>query len=252
VRSSTTKNEKNKNKNNNGDDDDDDDDDDDPIIRLVAHDAIRETVNFNCDRRRTISEIIQQLEEEQLDDDDDDHDHHDDAHDETTATRKAKIDFQHIEHDHDETWRYYQHEYGFGCDETYTGHRESGEIHVVAERGRAFFRWLSQQPQRHVVVCTHSAFLRCLKNYGHRRKSDVDEEKNDTNDGKNTDVTGVPHLPPQHRSIHPDSVVPVLQYHGGDGDGDGDDDDNNDNAFAQEMQRDYENCEIRSMVIAFE
>ena len=161
-------------------------------IPMVAHESVRETVNYNCDRRRVMEEITKE---------------------------HPAIDYKHMEHEHDDIWRSYEER--FGCDETFTRHRESGEIHVVAERGRAFFQWLQDQPERHVVVCTHSAFLRCLKNFG-----------NNPNEG----VLGVPLLPEQHADP-PSQIIPVLQY--------------DCDAFAQEMRRDYENCELRSLVVAF-
>ena len=161
-------------------------------IPMVAHEMVRETVNYNCDRRRTIQQITKE---------------------------HAHIDYSHVNDNHDVIWDHYEKR--FGCDETYTGHRESGEIHTVAERGRSFFEWLAKQPYKHVVVCTHSAFLRCIKNYG-----------NNPEEGP----LGVPLLPPQHGQP-PEQIVPVLNYKC--------------DVLAQQMRQNYENCELRSFLVAY-
>jgi broad specificity phosphatase PhoE len=160
-------------------------------VPVVAHEGIRETVNYNCDRRRPISDIAAEF----------------------------PIDFSSIEHSHDHIWELYERR--LGDQETYPYHRESAEIHMVAERGRTFFEWLGHQPQDHVVVCSHAAVSRCLWNFG---------------------LPGhVPYLPEQllderqHRSIE----APIVQYVG------------NDEKFEKSMRSDYDNCEIRSMVLAF-
>lgn len=173
-------------------------------LPMVAHEMVRETVNYNCDRRRN----IQALQDE--------HTH---------------VDFTHMTDERDAIWQNYEDR--FGCDETFTKHRESGEIHVVADRGRAFFQWLHETypHHSHVVVCTHSAFLRCIKNFG-----------NNPDKGP----LGVPLLPEQHDEL-PDRIIPVLQYSLNDGKNGKTDD----NKFAQEMKSDYANCELRSMVIGF-
>lgn len=164
-------------------------------IRIVAHEAIRETVNYNCDRRRLLTDI---------------------------ASEHGHLDYSHVPTNHDAIWKSYQER--FGCDETYPHHRESGDIHVVAERGREFFQWLEQRPERHVVVCTHSAFMRCLWNYGH--------------------PGGVPRLPPQHDGTDcscTQDALPVVRYNCR----------KDVDTFAKSMREDYENCELRSVVVAF-
>jgi broad specificity phosphatase PhoE len=165
-----------------------------PPLKMIAHDAIRETVNYSCDRRRTLTEIQQ--------------DH-------------PSVDYTHCASDHDDIWTKYVEQ--LGCEKTYPHHRESGELHVVAERGRDFFAWLERRPERHVVVCSHSAFMRCLWNFGN-------------NEG------GVPMAPPQNVSPAPAQAlhVPVVRYKSA-----------NDTAFATCMRKDYKNCELRSMVVAF-
>jgi broad specificity phosphatase PhoE len=163
-------------------------------LPILAHESIRETVNYNCDQRRTISEISKDFEQN-------------------------SVDFNHIEHDHDPIWEHYQQR--LGDDSQYTLHRESAELHKVAHRGRDFFMWLAQRPETHVTICSHAAFSRCLWNWG------VDEK-------------GVPLMPPQHLDDrHEDdkaNPVPIVNYHAG---------------ADYIMRKDFDNCELRSVVVAF-
>lgn len=156
---------------------------------IVALESVRETVNYNCDRRRSISELSMEF---------------------------PMVDFGHIESDPDPIWDHYERQLGDDCD--YTLHRESAELHVVADRGRDFFQWLARQPQSHVLVCTHSAFLRCIKNYGY----------------------GVPHKPEQlldDRTVPDKEDRPVLHY--------------SNEAHGSSMKAEYANCELRSMTASF-
>ena len=158
---------------------------------VIAHESIRETVNYNCDRRRSVTELSREF---------------------------GTIDFSGIETDHDGVWDAYVER--LGGDETWTRHRESAELHVVAERGSQFFQWLQSRPERHVTVCTHSAFLRCILHYGLG--------------------TGVPWQPEQLLDDRNDNKsVPVVRYCGGD------------EAANSWLRSDYANCEIRSMIVHF-
>jgi broad specificity phosphatase PhoE len=163
-------------------------------VPIVAHEGIRETVNFNCDRRRPISEIAAEF----------------------------PIDFSHLEHSHDHIWELYARR--LGDQESYPYHRESAEIYKVAERGRTFFEWLGRQPHDHIIVCSHAAVSRCIWNFG---------------------LPGhVPYLPEQlfdERQHGPSGIVetPLVEYAG------------NDETFEKSMRSDYDNCEIRSMILAF-
>jgi broad specificity phosphatase PhoE len=105
---------------------------------IVAHDSIRETVNFNCDRRRSISEVRAEF---------------------------PLVDFAHVATNHDALWQASVDR--LGDDVTWTQHRESSQLYRVADRGRSFFAWLATRPEQHVVVCSHCAFLRCILHYGH-------------------------------------------------------------------------------------
>jgi broad specificity phosphatase PhoE len=158
---------------------------------IVALESVRETVNFNCDRRRSISELSKEF---------------------------PTVDFSQIESDHDPIWARYEARLGDHAE--YPDHRESAELYVVAERGRQFLTWLRRQPQSHVIVCTHSAFLRCLKNYGY----------------------GVPFKPEQTLVNREDPSAEhggaVLHYHGSPD-------------FGSTMKKNYANCELRSMTVTF-
>lgn len=106
------------------------------LEKFMAHECIRETVNYACDRRRHISEIQQ--------------DH-------------PQVDFSHIDNHEDEIWKYYDALLG----KEYDGTRESAHLYKVAERGRRFFaEWLRELEEEEIVVCSHEAFLRCILNWG--------------------------------------------------------------------------------------
>ena len=118
-------------------------------IPFVAHEGIRETVNYACDRRRSISSLEQY--------------YHD------------RVCFDAIEHDHDEIWDSYVRRLGRSTsddndndndDEFWDRHRESAELHVVADRARNFLSWVRDRDEREIIVCTHSAFLRCILSWG--------------------------------------------------------------------------------------
>lgn len=165
----------------------------DPEVKVpvVAHESIRETVNYNCDRRRHIDEIVRDF---------------------------PRVDLSQIQPQHDALWEQYLER--LGCAESYPHHRESAEIHKVADRGRAFLRWLSQRPEDHIVVCSHAAFSRCLWNFGQ--------------------VGHVPLLPSQDLDVRPPGAKnpPIVQYCGP-------------MDFEESIRADYDNCELRSMLFAF-
>lgn len=136
---------------------------------FVACEELRETVNYKCDQRRTLSEISHEY---------------------------PLIDFSHCAaKEEDALWFAYrqreqQQPHGVRC-------MESAELYRVAERGRTAFQWMittttttsppaqshphatteSATPNTHnnhhhridahkVIVCTHSAYLRCILNWG--------------------------------------------------------------------------------------
>lgn len=169
---------------------------------FVAHENIRETVNYACDRRRPISHIAEEF---------------------------PVVDFSHVPHDHDPIWDSYEQDPRLIGDNTqiHGSRRESAELYKVAERGRLFFEWLFQFPQvnqdqsKEVVVCSHSAFFRCIFGWGQSNG-------------------GVLHSPPQTLDDRPvgSPDVPVFSYNGlGD-------------SFEMQMRQDFQNCEMRSCLIA--
>ncbi len=163
-------------------------------LSIVAHESIRETVNYNCDRRRTISEIDREF----------------------NGKGKNIVDFSFIETDHDDLWEAYEKR--LGSADAYTSHRESAELYRVAERGRQFFHWLSQRPESVVILCSHAAFLRCIWNYGQNG--------------------GVPRLMPQVLDDRLEkSAYPLFRFEHP--------------AVEDFMRRDFENCELRPVVLSF-
>jgi broad specificity phosphatase PhoE len=179
-----------------------------PRIPFVALESIRETVNYACDRRRPISELLS-LESSSS----------------TCLEMDAnRVNFEEIQHDHDHLWDSYEQRLGSSSS---SQARESAELHRVADRARDFFTWIRDRSEQEMIVCTHSAFLRVLHSWGQ--------------------PGGVPWIMPQlldHRHPKPDQEIPVVQYCGGD--------DDDDAALLETyLRRDYDNCELRSFVVAF-
>jgi len=163
-----------------------------PDTRVVAHEGVRETVNYNCDRRRPISQLKSEFQQ---------------------------VDFSHVTQDHDGVWSHY--ESWLGPDTDYTTHRESAQIYKVAERGRSFlWDYLVQCSEEHVAICSHRAFSRAFFNFGH---------------GEATNCTTLPQsLDDRDNPVN----IPVVQYMG-------------DKKFEESLRADYDNCELRSMILAF-
>jgi broad specificity phosphatase PhoE len=159
-------------------------------IPFLAHESIRETVNYACDRRRTIREL--------------------------QAEFPNRIDFSLCPEDKDAIWEAYDQRLGTD----HTKHRESAELHVVADRARDFFQWVSSRSEQEIVVCTHSAFLRAFLNWG--QEGGVPQQMEQCLDERELKVE-----------------LPVVQYGGGNAEWE---------AF---MRSDYENCELRSCIVAF-
>ena len=168
----------------------------DPVLRqntnlpVLANELIRETVNYNCDRRRDISEISNEF---------------------------GRVDCSLIDHNVDPIWARYEERLGSATE--CTRHRESSQLYKVAERARRFFEWLETRPEEKVIICSHRAYLRCLWNFGRPE--------------------GVPYQPEQYLDDRDEPKdVPVVRYRG-------------DETFQAAMMRDYDNCELRSMIVAF-
>lgn len=164
----------------------------DPSIKFIAQESIRETVNYVCDRRRQTSTIKEEF---------------------------PRIDFSQVISEDDSLWNAYLDR--LGPPPSWDSHRESAELWKVADRGREFLKWLKEQPEKEAIVCTHSAFLRCILGWGQ--------------DG------GVESLMTQSldERSNPQEDVPLLHYCG-------------DIAFEEYMRADYKNCEMRSFVLVFD
>lgn len=191
--------------------------------KVVLHEALRETVNYTCDRRYSVKEtkkILKDNPKELLG--------IDAAHDiqfDSSSSENCRLllDFRNVP-DSDEIWNKYEERLGPDHD----AHRESGELYKVAERGREFFTWLHSRPESTVVICTHSAVMRCWWNYG--------IEQNDAS-------LGVPNMPPQcldersEEDRQPGAANPVVSY--------------SDAETEQCLRPGFDNCELRSVRIEF-
>lgn len=158
--------------------------------RVVAVESLRETVNYISDKRRNTTEI---------------------------ASEFPQVDTSHLETETDEMWSYY--EKLLGSHDAHITHRESAEVYKVAQRGRNFFRWLGERNEENIVVCTHSAFLRAILNFG------MDETFTQAKQG----LDKRPHDTPN---------IPVVRFMGN-------------QSFDDDMRQHYKNCELRSMMVAF-
>ena len=107
---------------------------------VVACESLRETVNFLCDGRRSIPVIRSELPD---------------------------IDFSHVEHDHDQIWAHYENIHGPQSE--YAGLRETANLDALRARAAEAMTWISQRPEREIVVVSHCAFLRHLFAFGHER-----------------------------------------------------------------------------------
>ena len=95
-------------------------------VPFVALETIRETVNYACDRRRSISEIAQEF---------------------------PRVDFSlHCTTDKDFIWDGYRSRLPNDWDQ----HMESAELNKIASRTREAFTVLQERPEHHLVVCSHS------------------------------------------------------------------------------------------------
>lgn len=94
-------------------------------VPFVAHESIRETVNYACDRRRPISEIAKDF---------------------------PRVDFSLCDKDNDFIWDSYRNRIPDG----WSKQMESGELNAVADRAVQAFKLLQERPEHHLIVCSHS------------------------------------------------------------------------------------------------
>ena len=247
--------------------------------RIIAHEGIRETVNYECDVRRSIIELQTEfpmidfsyalpdvIVEEilHIDENDDDDNDNDARKKKSTTTSKSTTKTTTY---HDPIWHGYRQRLGHDHD----AHCESAELHVVAKRGREFFEWLVRQQQEReqqdrdnrdndhddthddddndehdhdnvVIICTHSAFLRCILNW--------------------SQVGGVPKQMPQvldtrsdeEKSPHCPNMRPLFEYcyyHNPKKNKDENEGSHKEKhvEFETIMRSDYDNCELRSFCL---
>lgn len=123
-------------------------------VPFFGLEALRETVNYQCDRRRRISEVADEF---------------------------PQVGFSFCRNDEDEIWMSYRKREKEQTKRTVSNNKddlvdmipptqknylESAELHAVADRGRQALEFLQSLPQSKIVVCTHSAYLRCILNWG--------------------------------------------------------------------------------------
>lgn len=158
-------------------------------LSFIAHESLRETVNFVCDQRRPIQEIADEF---------------------------PRVDFSMCQQDHDFIWEKYQKR----LSDNWETHMESSELYVVANRAHEIFSLLEKRSESQIVICTHSAFLRCILNWGQkgvsycREPQVLDERENKVN-------------------------YKLFEYNG-------------DSSFENYMRKDFENCELRSFCMLIE
>lgn len=111
---------------------------------IVALESWRETVNFHCDGRRSLSTIR--------------------AHENLLP---APVDFSQCPHDHDEIWAAYEQRHG--SQEQYDGLRETADLAALAARARAAMSWLGARPETEIAIVSHAAFLRHFFAFGNEK-----------------------------------------------------------------------------------
>lgn len=121
--------------------------------RFVAHESVRETVNFACDARRGADALANEFGASGVD------------FSLLTDAPNADSSETRSSYPADPLWRKYESVVGNA--RAWDDHRESCDLVSVADRARAFFAWLKIQNEREVAVSSHSAFLRCLFSWGH-------------------------------------------------------------------------------------
>ena len=206
-------------------------------VPFVGLESLRETVNYNADRRRRISEISNEF---------------------------LQVDFSFCQNDEDEIWMSYRRReqqqselessssYSSPIDKdkdkssetdtiiTPRNHLESAELHTVAKRGRQSLEFIESLSQSKLIICTHSAYLRCILNWGQ--------------------TGGVPKMFDQWLDDQEEHYMRQEKlfdycYHDSHDCDDSNDSDGSDNAklgqvsFEEYMRKDYDNAELRSFCL---
>jgi broad specificity phosphatase PhoE len=206
-------------------------------IPFVAKEFWRETVNYNCDRRRAISEIQAEFPMVQFDD----------YHPHNNNNNNNDDD-----DDEDSLWRDYRTRVGPHWDT----HMESAELYKVAERARTALQDLQDRPEERILVCTHSAFLRCLLNWG--QEGGVPQMMPQILDDRPLPGRRTPPVLPQNddddvdvdesasfTTHHKHEDIKLMEY----AKEQVIDNEGKPCSFETFMRRDFENCEVRSFCL---
>ena len=134
---------------------------------------------------------------------------------------------------------------------------ESAELYKVAERARTALQELQDRPEERILVCTHSAFLRCLLNWG--QEGGVPQRMPQTLDdrpllpGRRTPPPPLPQndedddeeAEPASFTHHKHEDIKLLEY----ANEQVIDNEGKPCSFETLMRRDFENCEVRSFCL---
>jgi hypothetical protein len=125
---------------------------------------------------------------------------------------------------------------------TTRNHLESAELYSVAKRGRQALEFIESLSQSKLIICTHSAYLRCILNWGH--------------------TGGVPKMFDQwldDQEEHYMRQEKLFDYCYHENNNDCDENNNNNSSsddaklgqasFEEYMRKDYDNAELRSFCI---
>ena len=229
---------------------DGDDGDDIPKrkIPFVAHESFRETVNYNCDRRRSLSDLKKEF-----------------------GGKSYGLDFSLLgDSEDDPIWDYWRQRLPDDWDK----HMESAQLHKVVERAWDGLLYLAcHRKESQIVICSHSAFLRCIFNWNQRGgvpqlvpQDSLDDHlvKDDKmNEGDGTDGTTRTGYSSSCRTQSFNTGTKnrkVFKYYHempSNEDGSNNDDDSSKDTsalkeFEESMRPNYENAELRSFVLVFD
>lgn len=208
-------------------------------VPLVAIEAWRETINFACDHRRTIPQLQAEfpmvdfrfLYDAAISKNEKETRSENDTHCTSIQNRdnhaSNDMEFDHAIQLEDPLWYALRRQYGPDWD----SHMESADLHTLAtKRCVQALQSLEERSESQIVVSTHSAFLRCLLNWGQ--------------------TGGVPMQVPQHGKDKRDIMdgrqdIKLLDYADATVIGK----EAQPESFERYMRQDFENCELRSFCL---
>jgi broad specificity phosphatase PhoE len=228
-------------------------------VPFVAHEGIRETVNYECDVRRSLSTLAKEFPRIDFQTAVGFPTSISSTSCEATTNGNDKSDDDNDDDDTDDPiWNAYRQRFGMD----YDGPCESAELHVVARRGYHFFQWLVQHYNNNndnttskritdVILCTHSAFLRCILSWNQvggvpQQMAQTLDDRTDDEKRKDsfqlfeycpTTTTRTTTTTTSNSSTTSSSDQSTVEI-GGDV-----------SAFEASMRKDYENCEMRSFCL---